>query len=391
MKWRFMKFMHTADWQIGMTFHGHKEKSRIMMEDDRLEVIEAIGEYANKTSNGIDFVLVCGDMFETPRVSETLVKKTFKKIERINKPVFVLAGNHEWNGSEYMFSTKYFLENKPKNLHVLTAGINAVDGHSGVEIVAAPLQGKVDEIDLVKAQLDLLEPTNNIRIMAGHGSIDLIMPAGARKDLIAIAPIEKALAEKKISYVAMGDRHSTTKVGDTGLVWYSGAPEPTSFAEDDQRNVLVVEIKPGEKAEVEKVEVGQWDFIRLGTKFEQYQLRTKQDLNDLEKFVDKVRRPSKTAIKIYLDSVLDFDTDVRRGNLFDEWEDELLARFEVSKSSTGARIESDPINEKAPAGLSGYALSAYEELKELATSDDDEADIALEALKLLTEFAGGNK
>jgi len=39
-----MKFIHTADWQIGMTFHGFKEKSRIMMEDDRLEVIEAIGD-----------------------------------------------------------------------------------------------------------------------------------------------------------------------------------------------------------------------------------------------------------------------------------------------------------------------------------------------------------
>ena len=93
-----MKFIHTADWQIGMTFHGFKEKSRIMMEDDRLEVIEAIGEYANKATNGIDFVLVCGDMFDTPRVSDALVKKTFKKIERINKPVYVLAGNHEWNG-----------------------------------------------------------------------------------------------------------------------------------------------------------------------------------------------------------------------------------------------------------------------------------------------------
>ena len=386
-----MRFIHSADWQIGMTFHGFKEKSRIMMEDDRLEVIEAIGEYANTPSNGIDFILVCGDMFETPRVSETLVKKTFKKIERVNKPVYVLAGNHEWNGSEYMFETKYFLENKPKNLHVLKAGINSVEGIPGVEIVAAPLEGKVDEIDLVKAQLDLLEPTNNIRIMAGHGSIDLIMPAGARKDLIAIATIEKALADKKINYVAMGDRHSTTKVGDTGLVWYSGAPEPTSFTEDEQRNILVVDLNAGEKAKVEKVEVGQWEFIRLGTKFEQYQLRTKQDVSDLEKMVDRVRKPSKTAIKIYLDSVLDFDTDVRRGNLFDEWEDEVLARFEVSKSSVGARIESDPLNEKAPSGLSGYALDAYEELKELAMSDDTDADIALEALKLLTEFAGGNK
>lgn len=386
-----MKFIHTADWQIGMTFHGFKEKSRIMMEDDRLEVIEAIGDYANKDQNGIDFVLVCGDIFETPRVAESLVKKTFKKIERIKKPVYLLAGNHEWQGTEFMFTTKFFLENKPANLHVLKAGINAIEGLAGVEIVAAPLVGKEDEIDLVKAQLDLLEPTTNIRIVAGHGSIDAIMPAGGRKDLIALSPIEKALADKKIHYVAMGDRHSTTKVGDTGLVWYSGAPEPTSFTEDDQRNVLAVEINPGSPAKVEKVEVGQWEFIRFGTKFEQHQLRSKQDLDDLEKQIDSVKKPSKTAVKIYLDSVLDFDTDVRRGNLFDEWEEEVLARFEVSKSSKGHSIESDPLKETAPAGLSGYALTAYEELKESAMSEDEDAEIALEALKLLTEFAGGNK
>jgi DNA repair exonuclease SbcCD nuclease subunit len=292
-----------------------------------------------------------------------------------------------------MFTTKYFLENKPDNLHVLGAGITPVEGLTGVDIVGAPLEGKEDQIDLVKAQIDLLETTTNIRILAGHGSIDAIMPVGERKDLIALDSIEKAISEKKISYVAMGDRHSTTKVGDTGLVWYSGAPEPTSFTEekDGQRNILVVEINPGDTAKVEKVEVGQWEFIRFGTKFEQHQLRSKQDLDDLEMQIDKVKKPSKTAVKIYLDSVLDFDTDVRRGSLFDEWEEEVLARFEVSKSSKGHSIESDPLNEKAPAGLSGYALTAYDELKASAMSQDEDAEIALEALKLLTEFAGGNK
>ena len=386
-----MKFIHTADWQIGMTFHGFKQKTRIMMEEDRLEVIEAIAEHASNPANGIDFVLVCGDMFESPRGAEALVKKTFKKIERIGKPVYVIPGNHEWNDAEYMFSTKYFLENKPDNLHVLQAGINALENLPGAEIVAAPLEGKTDEIDLVNAQISLLGETTNIRIVAGHGSIDKIMPAGDRKDLIKLAPIEKALAAGKIHYVAMGDRHSTTDVGDTGLVWYSGAPEPTAFTEDDQRNVLVVELAQGAKAKVEKLEVGQWDFIRFGTKFEQHQMRTPEDLKTLEKIVDAVRKPSKTAMKIYLDSILDFDTEVRRGNLFTEWEEETLASFQVSDSSIGARIESNPLVEKAPAGLSGYALSAYNELKKLAMSDDDEAEIALEALKLLTQFSGGNK
>ncbi len=386
-----MKFIHTADWQIGMTFKGFKEKARIMMEDDRLEVIEAIGEYARNPKNEIDFVLVCGDMFDTPRVAESLIKKTFKKIERIGKPVYVLAGNHEWNGTEFIFTSKYFLDNKPENLHVLEAGSNSVEGVSMVDLVGAPLEGKTDEKDLVAQQIANCDPTTAIRILAGHGSIDAIMPAGGGKDLISLAVIEAALANGQIHYVAMGDRHSTTKVGDTGAVWYSGAPEPTSFTEDDQRNILVVEITPGAKPIVEKVEVGQWEFIRLGTKFSQHQIRTPDDLNAIEKLVDKISKPSKTAVKIYLDSVLDFDTDVRRGNLFDEWENDILAGFQVSKSSIGAKIESNPLLEKDPEGLSGYALSAYRELKESAMSDDEDAETALEALKLLTAFAGGNK
>jgi len=100
-----MKLIHTADWQIGKTFHGLREYSREAMSKARLEVIDAIADYANNPTNEIDFVLVCGDMFETPRVSENLIKNTFKKISRINKPVYVLAGNHEWNGSEYIFTS----------------------------------------------------------------------------------------------------------------------------------------------------------------------------------------------------------------------------------------------------------------------------------------------
>ena len=82
---------------------------------------------------------------------------------------------------------------------------------------------------------------------------------------------------------------------------------------------------------------------------------------------------------------------MRRGNLFDEWENEILAGFQVSESSNGARIESDPLKEKAPGALSGYALAAYQELKDRAMSDEKDSHVALEALKLLTAFAGGNK
>jgi DNA repair exonuclease SbcCD nuclease subunit len=388
-----MKLIHTADWQIGMTFHGLREYSREAMSKARLEVIDAIADYANDVKNEIDFVLVSGDIFQTPRISESLVKNTFKKIARIQKPVYFLAGNHEWQGTEFMFATKYFVDNKPANLHILNSGINNVEGLKDVEIVGVPLEGKEETTDLVKTQLDLLEPTKGIRILAGHGAIDKVVYTGDRKDLIALAPIEEAIATGKIHYAAFGDRHSTTNVGSSGAVWYSGAPEPTDYDEDPngQRNVLVVEVKPGEKANVEKVEVGKWEFICLGKPKEQYEIRSEQDLADLEALIDSVKRPSQTLVKIYLDSVLDVEADLRRESLFDEWENDTLAGFAKSDSSLGARREVNPLTEKVPTGLSGYALSAYQDLKGRAMKDDEESEIALAALKLLTEFAGGNK
>jgi len=391
-----MKFIHTADWQIGKTFHGFRDFSRESMSKARLDVIDAIAEYANDSSNGIDFVLVCGDMFETPRVATKIVEKTLKRIEKIQKPVYVIAGNHEWNGSEYIFESKFFIDNLPPRLVVLPAGVHKVVNDSGnliCEIVAAPREGKQDGVDVVKARLDLLQPATNIRVLAGHGAVDSIVYTGERKDTIALAPIEAAINEEKIHYVALGDRHSTTDVGSSGVVWYSGAPEPTDFNEDPngQRNILEVEINPGSKAVVKPIEVGKWEFICLGKPKDQYQLRSVQDLEDLASLIEKIKRPSQTFVKIYLDSVLDIESDLRRQSLFDEWENDTLGGFKTSDSSLGASREINPLTDSIPSGLSGYALNAYEELKLLAMSDDEQAEIAMEALKLLSEFVGGNK
>ena len=138
----------------------------------------------------------------------------------------------------------------------MSAGINPIPGLDGVEIVAAPLEGKEDQKDLIAEQLVKLGDTSGIRIVAGHGSIDKIMPAGGRKDLIALAPIEKALSEGKIHYVAMGDRHSTTSVGDTDLVWYSGAPEPTDFDEDNSAMFYLLKSIKGRKQKSKRSKLG---------------------------------------------------------------------------------------------------------------------------------------
>ena len=149
-----MKFIHTSDWQIGMNFGFLKEKSRNLMADARLAAINRIAEIANDESRGIDFVLVAGDLFDTPRVSEANIKLVMRNIRKIKKPVYVLAGNHEWNGNEYIYDNPAFLENKESNFVLLEPGIKVIG--DDFEIIAARVgeiaAGVLAHLEEVKSQ-----------------------------------------------------------------------------------------------------------------------------------------------------------------------------------------------------------------------------------------------
>ena len=60
-----MKFIHTADWQIGKPFAGISDiHKRSLVQKARIEVIKRIGLVAKDTA--ADFVLVAGDLFDSP-------------------------------------------------------------------------------------------------------------------------------------------------------------------------------------------------------------------------------------------------------------------------------------------------------------------------------------
>ena len=75
-----------------------------------------------------------------------------------------------------------------------------------------------------------------------------------------LAAAEAAIAEGKVHYIALGDRHSTTQVGETGRIWYAGAPEPTAHDETDAGNVLLVDLEDG-ACTVTPRPVGTWRFV----------------------------------------------------------------------------------------------------------------------------------
>ena len=389
-----------------MPFLFLKEDSRKAMHNARLDAIKAIAKLAKDESAEIDFVLVCGDIVDSPRISETVLRLMFREIEGIKKPVYLLAGNHEWNGTEYIFENEHFGQMLPSNVTILHEGVNQTCVN-GVEIVAAPLKGKHADQDVLKSVLGQLDSSNSIRIVAGHGFLDTFIAVDSDDEKLNFAAIKESLDKKHVQYVALGDRHSATSVDSSGKlipfknvkdggvlpVYYSGSNEATDYDELDSGKVLIVDIAPNREVLVEKVVVGKWNLVEASTLQKPTVLRNREDIQTLETYINAIENHRETAVKIYLDSELYLEDDIYRKELFRQWHDELLAGFKVSenKDMPEPRIKQDPLEFQIPSKLKGYVRETYQELRDEAVGEGSESEVAYEAFSLLTSFLGAKK
>ena len=235
-----VKFLHTADWQLGMARHylGHDAQARFSAA--RLDVIEQMARLA--TNEQCEFVVVCGDVFESNQVQRQVLVRAFEKMAAFPQlTFFLLPGNHDPLDASSIYNSPTFIERRPENVKVLR-GIEPVQAAPGVELIPAPWPNKHPTTDLVEAACGRLEQTNSLRIIVGHGAIDSISPDPNDPKAIALERLEERISAGLIHYVALGDRHSTTNVGTTGRVYYSGTPEPTDYDETDPGNVLIVDL-----------------------------------------------------------------------------------------------------------------------------------------------------
>jgi len=88
-----VKFLHTADWQMGMKALQAGEKAK-EVRSKRYETAARIVELAKREA--VDFVLLAGDLFEHHDVDEAVVRRTVTVLDSFGSiPVFVLPGNHD--------------------------------------------------------------------------------------------------------------------------------------------------------------------------------------------------------------------------------------------------------------------------------------------------------
>ena len=343
----------------------------------RLDAIELMARLA--VNEQCEFVVVCGDVFESNQVQRQMLVRSFEKMAAFPQlNFFLLPGNHDPLDASSIYSSPTFMERCPANVKVLK-GFESVQAVPGVELIPAPWPNKHPTTDLVEAACSGLEQTGSLRIIVGHGAIDSLSPAPNDPKVIALERIEERIQAGLIHYVALGDRHSTTNVGTTARVFYSGAPEPTDFDETDPGNALIVDLG-ADHVDVVVKHLGTWRFMRSD-----WQISSDKDIEALEEWLSSLGGKDRTIVRVSMVGQVSVAQKARLDEVLEHHAD-LLAAIETWESHSDLVVVPDDADVDH-FGLSGFASDALTELRTLAEQGDS-ATAARDALALLYRLVG---
>lgn len=227
-----VRFLHTADWQIGMRA-ARTAAAAAQVREARFETARRLAEIA--AAERCDFALLAGDTFENSAVSLADIERVARILSSFPCPVFVLPGNHDPAGPGSVWERPAWHE--AGNVTILDRRLPLEAGEA--VLFPCPLASRWSGDDPT-AWIPAGTHTDRIRIGVAHGTLDGV-PAADRAHPI---PADAAW-QRRLDYLALGDWHSQRIYGDPERghrMAYSGTPEPTAFGEDASGRALIVEI-----------------------------------------------------------------------------------------------------------------------------------------------------
>lgn len=267
-------FLHTADWQLGKPFAGVDDvQKRALLQTERVAAIGRLGEVARE--NGAQFVLVAGDLFDSPSATKSTVAHACSAIGAIGLPVYAIPGNHDPGGAGSLWEQDFFKRERDQlapNLHILLQP-EPLELESAV-IFPCPLLRRHETLDPTSwlRTLPALETrfADKPRIVLAHGSITTFgsLPDDEEESGGVNVIDLSRLPQSEFDYVALGDWHGAKEVASNA--WYAGTPELDRFvkgADHNPGNVLIVKASRGTKPDVQCVRTGRIGWHELALNF----------------------------------------------------------------------------------------------------------------------------
>ncbi len=238
-----MRILHTSDWHIGRTFHGHSTM------DALAEVLDALVEQVR--SKHVDVVVVAGDVFDsaTPAgAAYTLLGDALVRLHDTGATVIVTSGNHD-SAARLGFQARLLRD----GIHVLTDPlaigdpITVHDASGPVHFFGIPylepaiVRQHWSEVELRTQAQTLAHAMDLVRAgMARHSGRSVVVAHCFAAGVDVTAGLEREVRQGGLDvvplgvfdgpdYVALGHIHGRQQVSDR--VRYSGAPLHYSFGE----------------------------------------------------------------------------------------------------------------------------------------------------------------
>jgi DNA repair exonuclease SbcCD nuclease subunit len=343
-----MRFLHTADWQIGMKAVRVGEVGARVREA-RLLAVNKVAEIAR--SHSVEFVLIAGDTFEDNAVDRILIQRVVDLLAGFEIPVYVIPGNHDpllpgsvWEHPAWKAAANVHVIREEKPLEI-----------SGGVLYTCPVKRKHSVVDPT-SWISSAGGSPGIRIAIAHGTVE-----GIQLEEPDYPVPRDAVLRTGLDYLALGHWHSTALYPDGSGVTrmaYSGTHETTKFGERNSGNVLIVNIPAmGQPPEISSVHSG-------GLTWEQVDedIRLAGDLRRVREQIEAMKQGESTLINLNLKGLLsadDNDEIIRiRGIMASRF---LYGHMDISK------LNPSPADESWVANLPvGIIRETGEKLRQLA-------------------------
>jgi DNA repair exonuclease SbcCD nuclease subunit len=341
-----MKFLHTADWQIGKPFQSLDDPAkREALRQARLETVRGLRALID--AQQLAFVVVCGDLFDSATPDRATVSALCSALGSLEVPVYAIPGNHDHGGPGCIWRQDFFLKEQKDlapNLQVLLEAKPVVLEEA--VLLPCPLLRRHESLDptswLRSLPADL--PDDRPRIVLAHGSTQGFSSSGDADADAAVNQIDlSSLPSEVFDYIALGDWHGMKQVGEHA--WFSGTPEQDRFArgvENKPGYVLVVECEGRRQSvSVESVSTSRTGWHAPDA----FMLNGDADLVALTQQLEALlgTRTNTDLLKISVQGALSFEGLARFESLVESLEARLL-RLQIEKA-----IQVEPSTEELQA------------------------------------------
>ena len=362
-----IRFIHSADLQLGMPFNWVPGDRGAQLRSWRFEAIDSLLDLAHDQDAA--FVLVAGDVFDANTVDDRTVIQACARFARSKVPVVAIPGNHDHGGPGSVWRRASFRENRPENLVVLEGREPLVLANGRAVVLPAPLTHRHERGDTTawwSAGLGRDLAPDAVRIGLAHGSVQDFN--GEATNFIDPQRAERA----DLDYLALGDWHGAKEVNRR--VWYAGTPEPTRFIDNDSGNALVVTAARAAPPRVSAMPVARARWIRHSA-----HLHDAADVVELGRWFEALEAPLQTLVRLELSGALCFEDMEALDALMRRWEGRLvhLRRKDAGLVPVGRTDELNAIATR------GYVATAIDSLKQEIEAGGEGAPVAARALQLL--------